>query len=75
LLLQEKEKYSAKSYQELILITGPITYELNTKNENFQVEVQIIEKNDNYINISMSINYKSLFSAIFPVSINFIVNN
>jgi len=75
ILLQEKEKFSTKSYKELRLSTEPIVYELNYKGMSYQVEVQLIEKNDDYISVSMSIDDKSLFGAMFPVSINFIVNN
>ena len=73
ILFKEREKYISKSFEDLSKITEPIVYECSSGKSCYQVEVQLIEKNEEYIHVSIAIDDKSLIRAIFPFSTSFII--
>ena len=74
ILDQEVNKYKNKPCSELVKITNSEIYEITIEQNHCQVEVQVVERNENYLNISIAIDDKSFLCSIFPVTTNFIVN-
>jgi hypothetical protein len=73
-LFQEMEKYKNKSYEELIGLVEPIVYSQGSGNNFYQVEVQILEKNDEYVHVSVAVDDGGLLRSISPLSKSFIVH-
>ena len=61
--------WNAKSYQELLAIEYPYTYERGTTGEAdwYEVELDLLERNDQYVHVSVAIDNGGL-SAFFPKS-------
>lgn len=72
-LIREKKKYVNQSFEELSNIYSPITYECGAGDNWYQVEVQLLEKNENYVHVSISIDDGKLLRTMFPISTSFIV--
>ena len=73
ILSQEIEKYRSKSYEELIGIIDPITYSYGSGESFYQVEVQVLEKNEEYVHVSVAVDDGRFLRAIAPLSHSFIV--
>ena len=73
-LIIEKEKYANKSFEELSKIAKPVTYECGSDENWYQVEVQLLEKNDEYVHVSIAVDDGKLLKAMFPLSTSFIVH-
>lgn len=73
-LSQEMERYRNKSYEELMGLAELITYSLGSGNSFYQVEVQVLEKNDEYVHVSVAVDDGGFLRAISPLSQSFIVH-
>lgn len=71
-LEQEKEKYESKTYEELANLEDPLAYERETKYGKCQIEIQKLEKNKDFIRISISVDDGGL-RAFMPLSTNFLI--
>ncbi len=74
ILEEEKNKYANKTYDDLIKIVEPVTYTINSGQNTYQIEVQLVEKNDKYLNVSISIDDGSLIRSMFPLTAGIIIN-
>lgn len=73
-LKSEKNKYLKKTFLELSAIKEPITYEGKAGEKKYQIEVQLLEKNNDYVHVSISIDDGKMFRAMFPLSDSFILH-
>ena len=75
LLLIEMNKFANKTFEELSKMEFPITYQVGSiKDKDFyQIEVDIAEKTDEYIDIVISIDDESLWRCLSPIATGFIV--
>lgn len=72
LLLSEQKKYINKSFKELASMKEPVTYEIEVEKQKYQVEIQILEKNNQYVQVSVSIDDFKFPKAFMPLSQSFI---
>lgn len=73
ILEQEKEKYTGKTYEELITLKDPTVYECGIRDDWYQVEVQILEKNEEYVHIAVNVDDGKFPKAFVPFSTSFLV--
>jgi hypothetical protein len=71
-LIKECEKYLSLSFKELVKMHSPLTYECNKGDDWYQVEVQILEKNDNHVRVLISIDDGRFLRTMFPISKGFV---
>ncbi len=77
LLLIERDKFiTGKTFEELSKMEFPINYEVgNIKDKDFyQIEIDKLEKTNEYIDIIISIDDGSLWRSFCPITISFIVH-
>ncbi|MCK5306585.1 MAG: hypothetical protein KAJ66_05565 [Candidatus Omnitrophica bacterium] len=72
-LLNEKEKYESKTFDQLVKIDKPVTYECGSGKDWYQVEIQVLEKNDKYVHVVVSVDDGRLWRTILPLTSSFIV--
>ncbi len=72
-LEDEKEKFAHKSYDELCKLKDPIVYEHGSAEDWYQAEVQILEKNDQYVHVSISVDDGKFPKVLKPMSTSFLV--
>jgi len=72
LLLSEKKKYISKSFEELISMKEPVTYEIEIRGQKCQVEVFILERNAQYVQVSVNIDDFKFPKVIMPLSESFV---
>lgn len=72
-LIAEKNKYTSKSFEELVKIQKPITYQGGIGDNWYQVEVQILEKTEKYVHLSISVDDGRIPKAILPLCEDFIL--
>lgn len=72
-LLEEIEKYKTKSYEELMGLEKPIIYSRGSGESFYQVEVQVLEKTDEYIQVLVAVDDGGFFRAMSPLSHSFVV--
>ena len=70
ILDEEVEKYSMKSFEELSEYKNPATYEYDL---GYYVQVELLEKNNDYVHVVVMIDDGSLFRAMAPLTRSFIV--
>lgn len=75
-LAKEVDKWSKKTYDELLSIAEPIAYEFlheNDSNVTFEVEVDILEKKEEYVHVIVSTSDGTKFRSFKPLSDSFLV--
>ncbi len=73
ILDQEKEKFANKTYKELSVLKDPTVYECGVGDGWYQVEVQILEKNDKYVHIAVNVDDGGFPRSFIPLSTSFLV--
>lgn len=73
-LHKEEEKFSKKTYTELLKLDKNFSYECGSGKDRYQVEVNIVEKNEQFIQLLIAVDDGSLFRGIFPLSTSIVVN-
>lgn len=73
MLAQEIDKWANKSFEELNKIKIPMVYESGEGNKCYQVEISILEKNKEYIQLDISVTDGSLSRYIKPLSKSIII--
>ncbi len=71
-LLEEKEKYIKKSFEELSQIKESITYECGKGDNWYQVEVQLLENLDEYVHVSIAVDDGGFLRSLSPYTDSFI---
>ncbi len=67
-----KEEYSQKPYKYWKTVKLPICFERNFENKNVQVEIDVLEECETFINIVITAD-RGFFSQYFPARISLIV--
>ena len=72
-LEQERARWSAKSYEELLseLREGQ-TYEITLDSKRYIVEVELLENTPTYLNIAVAVDDGSLPASIVPLTTSFL---
>jgi hypothetical protein len=71
----EIAKWSAKSCEELTAeLVDVAAYEVEVDSKTFQVEIEIVEKTDAYVQVMVAVDDGSLPSSILPVTQSFVRN-
>ena len=69
----EVKRWSAKSCEQLLAELEDVqAYETEFENNNYQVEVQILENTDKYVHVMVAVDDGSLPAAMSPLSTSFI---
>jgi hypothetical protein len=72
ILSEETVCWSSKSYDQLMReLREPRAYEVRRGEATFQVEVEILDKSDRFVQVSVAVDDGVLPRAMFPVSRNF----
>lgn len=70
---QEKEKFVNKTYEELFMLKDPTVYESGSGDDWYEAEVQILEKNEQYIHVSICVDDGKFPRVFVPLSTSFLV--
>jgi hypothetical protein len=69
----EIERWSAMSAEQLISQLPDVqAYEVEFESRRYQVEVEILENTEKYVNVAVAVDDGSLPASIFPATSNFI---
>ncbi|MCH7691087.1 MAG: hypothetical protein IIA17_08590 [candidate division Zixibacteria bacterium] len=63
----EKNNWSKKTYNEILTMETPFSYESNAGNISYEVKVLKLEQEEKYIRLAIEINDDGI-SSLFPVS-------
>ena len=67
------KRWSAKPWQELVAeLSGGQEYEVEFESGKYQVEVELLENTDKYINVAVSVDDGTLPASFLPLTANFI---
>jgi hypothetical protein len=69
----EVKRWSAMPYGQLLSeLQDPQAYEIEFDSEKYQVELEILENTEKYLNVAVSVDDGSLPASILPLSDSFI---
>jgi hypothetical protein len=69
----EVKRWSAMSAAQLISELPDVrVYEVEFESKNYQVEVDLLENTQEYVNVAVTVDDGTLPASIFPLSCNFI---
>ena len=74
MLATELDRWSSKSWQQLLsdLADGNVAYEVVYDSKTYQVEADLLENTQDYMNVCISVDDGSLPQSFFPASRSFI---
>ncbi len=70
---QERDKFASKTHEELSKLKDPTVYESGVGDSWNEVEDQVLEKNNQYIHIGISVDDGKFPRAFVPLSTSFLV--
>lgn len=73
MLREEEKKFSKKTYHELSKLDKNFSYETGTGEDRCQVEVNIVEKNEKFIQLLIAVDDGTLFRGMVPLSTSVVV--
>jgi hypothetical protein len=72
----ELKRWSEKTYEQIVAeLSGECVYEVEFDDEPYQVEVSILENNEEYIHVVVSVDDGSLPASLKPLARSFVKRN
>lgn len=71
---KEEEKFSQKSYEDLSKLDKNLSYQVDSDENAYQVEVNIVEKNEKFIQLLIAVDDGAIFRGRVPLSTSVVVH-